>query len=662
MGADDIARVPKLYWLPKETRWKERLRALRTASEPSAAALQEAIALANTQLDFLQTNMLDQVVRELFRDQPPQWLSKTPIRLGILASSTVSHLHAGLRVAALRRGLWLTVYEHDFGQYLQELLDPKSGLHDFRPTAVLFAFDIRHLTMGLHAGIQPFEAEGAFADTRNHILRCWHAAREAFQCLILQQTILPALPGLLGNNEHRLPGSPQGFIERLNSALPAMADQEAVDLVGLDRCAMRDGISYWHDAALWHRSKQEICLRAAPVYGELVGRLLAAKQGHSYKCLVLDLDNTIWGGVLGDDGIEGIVLGQGSALGEAYQAMQQYALELSRRGILLAICSKNDEKIVREAFDNHPEMLLKRNCIASFVVNWNDKAANLRAIAQELNIGINTLVFVDDNPAERMLVRKELPMVAVPEVPGDPALVPSCLSDGGYFEAVNVTDEDRQRTRFYKDNWARSRFQESTTDLNSYLQALQMRLLWRAFDRIGLRRILQLINKTNQFNLTTRRYTEDEILALMEDPLSFGLQLRLIDRFGDNGIIGIVIGRQRDDNDLLIDTWLMSCRVLGRQVEKATLNVVVLEAQKRGACRLVGEYRSTEKNEIVRNHYLNLGFSSIERSDQREFSTLDLKSFQPMSTVIAVERDLDYAAGDEQLSLSPMALRNGMNS
>jgi FkbH-like protein len=282
-------------------------------------------------------------------------------------------------------------------------------------------------------------------------------------------------------------------------------------------------------------------------------------------------------------------------------------------------------------------MVLKRHDVASFIANWNDKASNLRAIAEELNIGIDSLVFLDDNPFERSLVRRELPTVAVPEIGEDPAIFAQTLADAGYFEALAVTEEDRARTDQYQGNRQRERMRASTTDLDSYLRSLEMELIWRRFDKLGLQRVVQLINKTNQFNLTTRRYTEEDMLAVMQDGGAFGLQLRLVDRFGDNGIIAIVIGKMNGEDDLLIDTWLMSCRVLGRQVEPTTLNLIAEAAKRLGARRLIGEYLPTKKNGMVKDHYGKLGFTALEtRQDGSSRSVLDLATFAPASTFIAV--------------------------
>ena len=559
------------------------------------------------------------------------------MRLAILGSSTLAHLHAPIRVAGLRRNIWIDTYETDYGQYQQELLDSSSALHAFRPDAVLFAFDSRHLTQGLHAALNADDAAAALEDAKALILRCWRAARQAFNCPIMQQTLLDVFTPLMGGNEHALPGSRSRFIGALNAAIRDMAPAEGVDIVSLDHAAARDGLAAWHDMALWHRSKQEVSPVAGPSYGELVARLIAARQGRSYKCLVLDLDNTLWGGVIGDDGLDGIVIGQGSPLGEGFLAVQEYAKELARRGIILAVSSKNDEANALEPFEKHPDMLLRRSDIASFRADWNDKAANIRAIAADLNIGLDSLVFLDDNPFERNFVREQLPMVAVPEVPEDPALVPSVLADAGYFESLAITGEDRERTAQYQENRAREQLRATSSDLEGYLRGLEMRMVWRRFDSVGQQRIVQLINKTNQFNLTTRRYTDEDVAAVMADPSAFGLQIRLLDRFGDNGIIAIIIGRRTEPDVVEVDTWLMSCRVLGRQVEATTLNLIAAQAQALGATRLRGVYAPTKKNGMVRDHYAKLGFTVVsEDTAGGSVAELNLAGFSPAPTFIDV--------------------------
>jgi FkbH-like protein len=620
-----------LEWLPVEPEWRQKLRAFR-----KDGTWDDAVGLANRRLDFVGTNGLDAAVAARIGSSPPAGLSTRSVRLAILGSPTLAHLHASIRVGALRRGIWVETYENDYGLYLQELADPSSPLHEFAPTTILFSFDTAHVTAGVDAAQTPADANAILSEACERIRSSWRQARDAFRCPIVQQTLLPHAIPLLGSNEHKLPGSAVRLIERLNYWLREVAADEGVHLLALDARAARDGLSAWYDPGLWHRSKQEVSPVAAPVYGDLVGRLLAALQGRSFKCLILDLDNTLWGGVIGDDGLDGIVLGQGSPLGEAYLGVR-YARDLSRRGVILAACSKNDEANAWEPFDKHPEMVLRRGDISAFVANWTDKAANIREIAEVLNIGLDAMVFLDDNPFERALVRRELPAVAVPEVGEEPSRFAQILADAGYFEAVNITDEDRERTSLYQSNAARESSRKSATDLPSYLRSFDMKLHWSRFDRVGLQRIVQLINKTNQFNLTTRRYSEEDVLSVMADNRAFGLQLRLIDRFGDNGIISIIIGKMNAGDDLLIDTWLMSCRVLGRQVEPMTLNLVAAQARALGARRLIGEYRPTKKNGMVREHYTRLGFTPLDAAeDGSSRAILDLATFTPAETFIDV--------------------------
>lgn len=630
-----------MYWLPEIPDWSERLRA---AAESGRCDWPSLAALANARLGFIETLRLDKVAAKLSGGALPESAVGKPIRLAVLGSSTVEHLLPGLRVGALRRGLWAATYVSPYGQYFQDLLDPDSGLAAFAPNAILLALDARHVVG--EAGLAG--AADAEASAERAVERCrdiWRAARSRFKAPIIQQTLLPVFPRLMGSNEHRHKGSRAFLVERINQRLREAADADEVDLLALDWLATRDGLDAWHDPVLWNMAKQEVRPAISPLYGEHVARILAAQQGRSFKCLALDLDNTLWGGTIGDDGLEGIVLGQGSSAGEAFVSLQHYARELSKRGIILAVCSKNDEGNAYLPFDKHPEMILKRGDIACFAANWSDKAGNLREVARILNIGLDSIVFADDNPFERALVRRELPMVAVPELPDDPARFALCLADAGYFEAVRLTKEDFGRAGQYQANVQRETLKASSTDLAGYLRELRMELHAGPFDRTGLQRIVQLINKTNQFNLTTRRYTQEDIVPLMADPRAVTLQMRLTDRFGDNGMIGVVIGRLNDDMELVIDTWLMSCRVLGRRVEETTLNLLAAEAARLGASALIGAYRPSAKNAMVRDHFAKLGFAACgERQGGETSWRLDLASFQPFETPILCQTAMEHAA------------------
>ncbi len=622
-----------LWWLPENADWREDLRAIGADAAVQWPAL---VKLANCRMDFVRTERLDKLAQSKFEAAPPPGMPV--VRLAILGSAMVSHLIPAIRVALLRRRIWAQIYTNPFGQYLQDLADPNSALHAFKPDAVLFAFDARHML----GKIDP--SQGAAASARmieEAALRCkdlWDIARSAFSCRVIQQTVLPVLPNLFGNNEHRLPGSPQGMIARINDRIRQLADEGGVDILALDARAAQDGIAQWYDPVLWHRAKIEIAPPMSPLYGDLVARLIAAQRGRSYKCLVLDLDNTLWGGVVGDDGVENLVLGQGSAAGEAFVAFQEYTHQLSRRGIILAVCSKNEEAIALVPFASHPDMVLKRSSFAAFVANWSDKATNLRAIAEQINIGLDALVFADDNPFERNLVRRELPMVAVPELPEDAAFYAQCLADAGYFEGVRITGEDLARSGQYQANTQRDVARQSMSDMPTYLKSLEMQMQAGPFDAVGQARITQLINKTNQFNLTTRRYTEQEVEAITADPDAITFQVRLADKYGDNGMIAVVIAKaSQNPNELMIDTWLMSCRVLGRQVEQATLNLLVNEARKRGYRTVIGQFRPTEKNLLVRDHYATLGFSADRQNDDgTNLWRLLVEDYVPLETHIKV--------------------------
>ena len=592
-----------LYWFTRCQEFSSRLRAARLEGLPWP----ELVRLARHDLDSLQTDRLAGLRRQLFADGAPSAVGARDVRLALLGSLTLSQLEGGIIAGGLRRGLWVEARAGEYGQYLQELIDPSSWLADFAPTHVLLAFDAR---TAASRGARAASGENAVAAFVDHVAMCWARARERLPGVsILQQTLLPVLPRVMGSNERRYATSPASLIDRMNGALAERADEAGVDLIDPGSVSFGRDPSYWYDPLMWFKAKQEVSQIGAPVYGDIVGRVLAAQQGRSAKCLVLDLDNTLWGGVIGDDGLDGIVLGQGSPAGEAFLAVQQHALELSRRGVILAVCSKNDEANALLPFEGHPDMLLRRGDVSCFVANWNDKASNIRAIAETLNIGIDSLVFLDDNPFERNQVRAALPSVSVPEVPDDPGLVPFCLADAGYFEAVAVTGDDLKRREQYAANAERSRLREDAGDISTYLASLDMRMPWHRFRPVDHERTVQLINKTNQFNLTTRRKTSADVLAVANDPDAVGLTFRLVDSFGDNGIIAIVIARVAA-GEAVIDTWLMSCRVLGRGVEAATLDVLVGEVARLGATSLVGVYVPSEKNGMVRDHYAKLGFSA----------------------------------------------------
>lgn len=611
--SSQTATYRALPWLPPcPPDWRQQL-ALK--SWPSI------LTVIQTDLDFLACAKIDRALIELQSAAGPLPSSVVEMRLAVLSSSTTHHLIAAMRVAALRFGILLRVHECLYGQYMQELAAPDSPLATFSPQLILLALDAHHLNDLAQAGIDPI----------THLREAWSLARNRFHATVLQQTGLPVFPTLLGSNEQLLATSPAQRITHFNQSLRSMNSEPSVHLLSVDQVAAQQGLANWHDRPMWLRAKQEVHPAAAPRYAAALAPLLAAVAGRSRKCLVLDLDNTLWGGVIGDDGLEGIQLGQGNAAGEAFLDFQRYCLHLRERGILLAVCSKNDASTALDAIQHHPAMLLRREHFAAFVTNWQDKATNLRSIAHSLQIGTDALVFADDNPFERELVRREMPEVAVPELPEDAAEYASTLAQAGYFESVQLTPEDLARARDYQSNAQREQLRASATDLEGYLRSLRMTLRHRAFDEANLPRLVQLIGKTNQFNLTTQRYGIEEVRTLMRRPDVVTLQLALSDAFGENGTIALVLAEIKQQT-MYIDTWLMSCRVLGRRVEEATLHLLFTEAKQRGVTQLVGQWRLTSKNAMVRGLYPRLGFVPIPGpapiEEGCEWFALDLANYQ----------------------------------
>jgi FkbH-like protein len=508
----------------------------------------------------------------------------------------------------------LEVIQPSYDQVAQEALTPDSQVNRSKPDAVLFALDYRALPLKLSLGDGETSAatvQGALG----YLQALGNGIKANSNAVCIFQSFAPPPESLFGSLDRVLPGTLRSLIDNINHELAAYVLGSGDVLLDVAGLAETVGLADWHNPQLWNLGKFAFSDELIPLYGDHVARIVAALRGKSGKVLVLDLDNTVWGGVIGDDGLEGIKVAQGDARGEAHLAVQRLALDLRQRGIVLAVSSKNTDEVAREPFEKHPEMLLKLEHIAVFQANWNDKATNLQAIAEELSLGLDSLVFLDDNPVERGLVRKLLPQVAVPELPEDPAWYARTLAAGGYFEAVSFASEDLKRAGYYQDNARRANLQKQAGGVDAYLASLEMIITFQPFDATGRARIVQLINKSNQYNLTTRRYTDPEVAEAENDPAVFTLQVRLADIFGDNGMISVVICRPAQAGVWEVDTWLMSCRVLGRKVENMVLREILRHAREAGIRKLAGIYRPTDRNKLVVDHYAKLGFTKISEED-----------------------------------------------
>jgi FkbH-like protein len=570
----------------------------------------------------------------------------TPYRLGIITNATSDFVVPALVATALRHGIALECIPAAYDQAIRESLSPESAINRCSPNAVLIALDWRGLPLQPSPG-DSGASEAAVEAAVNYLLMIREGIRSHGNPVSILQNIAAPPETLFGSLDRVLPGTRRQIVDGVNLAL-AGAVRNSGDVM-LDAASLAEtvGLAAWHSPSEWNMAKLPFSQRFLPLYAEHVCRLLGALCGKSRRCLVLDLDNTLWGGVVGDDGLKGIEIAQGDAAGEAYLDFQRFVLALRSRGVVLAVSSKNEDETARLPFRNHPEMLLREEHFAVFQANWSDKATNIQAIAKELSLGLDSLVFVDDNPFERELVRKILPQVAVPEMPEDPALYTRTLSAAGYFEAAMFSEEDLNRAGYYDGNARRAALQNDARDIEEYLASLKMEILFQPFDETGRSRIEQLINKSNQFNLTARRYTQAE-LALMETaPGYFTMQVRLADAFGDNGMISVVICRAPAVDQLEvdhlevdqweIDTWLMSCRVLGRGVEQMVLRELLEHAAARGIQRLIGVYRPTGRNKLVEQHYSKLGFAPVdEQPDGATIWKLDVAGARVNTVPMAV--------------------------
>jgi FkbH-like protein len=533
-----------------------------------------------------------------------------PFRLGVLGNGVLDVVVPALRASAARHGVALECVTGEYDQVMQAALSPESAINRARPDAVLIAIDHRALPLRITPG-DPDAAGETIAAWQASLTTIRDGIRGNCGASCIFQTLAPPPEGLFGHYDRLLPGTARHLLDNINRVIIDRIVGPTELLLDVAALAETVGLAEWHSPSQWNLAKLPFANELVPLYADHVARIIAALRGKSRKCLVLDLDNTVWGGVIGDDGLDGIRIAQGDAVGEAYRSVQQLALALRQRGIVLAVSSKNTDEVARGPFRQHPEMLLREDHIAVFQANWDDKARNIRTIADALSFGLDALVFLDDNPVERGLIRRELPQVAVPELPDDPALYARTLAGAGYFESLGFSDEDRKRADFYRDNARRHGLRDQATDLTSYLASLEMEITFQPFDSVGRARIAQLINKSNQFNLTTRRYSEAEVAEAERASDCFTLQVRLSDTFGDNGMISVIICRARGDA-WEIDTWLMSCRVLGRGVEDMVLREILQHARERGIARLIGVYRPTERNGMVRDHYAKLGFSQVD--------------------------------------------------
>lgn len=561
--------------------------------------------------------------------------NRISLRVALIGGATLRPLADLIEHFATTAGeVRIDLHVGEFDSYITDIMDSASELYEFKPDVILILpAAARCQYRGSLA--DPIEQQRLEAEAvaRELLDLCQSAHVKSGAHIVLSNFGLPPYfdPGPMRSSSL---GSDYGFRKYVNMHM-GLNRPNAVHICDAEFLANRLGTLKATDERAWFESKQpysaEMLVHIAREFAEIITSLKRASK----KVLVLDLDNTLWGGVIGDDGLEGIEIGTTSPRGEAYRHFQQHIQSLARRGVLLAVCSKNDYDKAAEAFIKHPEMVLRLEDIVNFKANWEPKSENIRQIAAELNLGLDSLVFVDDNPAEIEIVRQFVPEVTGICLGDDPSVYARILKDSRLFEVSALTKEDLDRVSLYKQDAYREQLRSQSTDMDSYLTSLAMVGHVSKFVPTDVPRISQLTNKSNQFNLTTHRRTEAEVLDVSRSAEHEAFTMRLTDKFGDHGLILVVIGKVQDQ-DFEIDTWLMSCRVLKRGVEQETLNEIIRLAKARGCSRVVGKYIPTKKNGMVSELYPSLGFSRSE-TDPNTF-TLHINEDAKLTSHIQVKR------------------------
>jgi FkbH-like protein len=546
-------------------------------------------------------------------ERGPRASGKAPLRIAVLGGFSTQFITRILEALLIERGLDPEIYEAPYDTYVEHILNPESELYRFQPALTLLLVhrgDVRSWPLFAHG-----EAE-VEAMARAEVERWagyWQLIRKRLGTQIIQSNFELPDARVLGNFEAGHVAGELSFVRRLNVLLAAEA-RGRVQVFDADYLCASYGLSRALDPSRYHLTKQPFAFEFLPSYCHALAALVGATQGFAKKCVVLDLDDTLWGGTVGEDGLEGLELGPGHAAGEAFAAFQRYLQGLRARGVLLAVCSKNDDHVARAGFGHHG-MVLKLDDIACFVANWETKAENLAHIARSLNIGLDSLVFVDNSPEERHLVRMMRPEVTVVELSDDPADYVRLLDEGRFFETTELTADAMQRTDFMRADQERSRAEAEHVDYASYLRSLQLKATVSAVDAASLPRVAELIKRTNQFNLRTVRHSPEQVKELVSRPGALGFSVAVSDRFGSQGTVAVALAVPEGDA-LFVDTWLMSCRVLKRGVEQAVFELLLRHARASGVRRLVGEFRPSGKNAMVQNLYAELGFRNIGESPE----------------------------------------------
>ncbi len=544
------------------------------------------------------------------------------IKVALLGDSATQFLVQALRATGYEAGYDLQIWEADFNQIERQVFDPTSELFEFNPELVIL-FHSSHKLLAKYNKSKPAHYQLLAENRLEEINSIISAINSQLNAKIIYYNYSEINDSVFGNYANKLEVSFQFQLRKLNYELMKLSTQVA-NLYVCDLSTLQNqfGKMVNFQTSVYINTEMVLSIDVLPFVAKETIDVIAAMNGHSKKCVILDLDNTVWGGIIGDDGIENIQIGS-LGIGKAFTEFQYWIKKLKNRGIIIAVCSKNTESVAKEPFEKHPDMVLRLDDIAVFIANWENKADNIRHIQSILNIGFDSMVFLDDNPFERNIVRENIPGITVPELPVDPADYLEYLYTLNLFETISYSNEDTERTKLYQVEAQRTILQQKFTNEDEFLESLNMLSLVEPFNKFNIPRVAQLSQRSNQFNLRTIRYTESDIELLSNSDNFYTFAFTLEDKFGDNGLICVVIMKKETEKKVFIDTWFMSCRVLKRGMEHFVLNTIANFAVEKGFEMIQGEYLPTAKNEMVKDHYQNLGFENRDNT-----WILDLKSYK----------------------------------
>lgn len=570
--------------------------------------------------------------KQLSRNCKHREVASAAPRMALVGDTATQFLATALRGEAINRGYDLELFEAEYNQVERQFLDPSSELYTFEADYIVL-FQSTHKLCEHHSMLSDSE-RASLADNRLAFLTsiCQNPQLTGKKLICMNYPEIEDT--VFGSYANKLESSFTYQVRKLNYGLMQLAREYSnlfiCDIAGVQNKIGRDRM---FASNVYVSTEMVLSIDALPYVASRVIDIVSALRGLFKKCLILDLDNTVWGGVIGDDGLEGIQLGHGLGIGKAFTEFQMWVKKLKQRGIIICVASKNNEETAKEPFEKHPDMVLHLDDIAVFMANWETKVDNIRAIQQILNIGFDSMVFLDDNPFERNMVRENIPGITVPELPEDPGEYLEFLYGENLFETVSYSGTDKDRTKQYQVEAQRVSLQKTFANEADFLKSLNMVSEVSGFTKFNTPRVAQLSQRSNQFNLRTVRYTEADIEAMAADKDTIGLSFTLEDKFGDNGLIAVVIMKRQDDETLFVDTWFMSCRVLKRGMENFTLNTMVEQAKAKGYKRIIGEYLPTPKNKMVEEHYLHLGFIPVADASTAQY-LLDVENYKPRECYI----------------------------